>query len=130
MMTPDEVWTDVIALIENREQWSINKKFRGFNKPQFIKQMMIDFENLYSFCPTLFEKCCEGDFEQEDEFDKLVYMLDMMRKIENKEDTFENVNKSVGKKFADEYINPIVDKLEEKRKKEEEEKKNKIEEVE
>ena len=43
-------------------------------------------------------------------------MLDMMRKIENKEDTFENVNKSVGKKFADEYINPIVDKLEEKRK--------------
>ena len=29
MMTPDEVWNNVISLIENREQWSINKKFRG-----------------------------------------------------------------------------------------------------
>jgi len=128
-MTPDEVWNDVIALIENREKWSVNQKFRGFNKNDFIRQMMRDFENLYSFCPTLFEKCCEGDFEQEDEFNKLVYMLEMMRKIENKEDTFENVNKKVGEKFAEEYINPIVDKLEEKRKREEAEKKNKVEEL-
>ena len=129
-MKPDEIWDVVISLMEEREKWTNKEKYQNLSKNDFIKIMMKDFEELYHFAPTLFEKCCVGDFEKEDEFNKLVYMLEMVKVIENKEDTYENVNKRVGEKFAEEYVNPIVEKLEEKRKKEEEEKKKKITEIE
>lgn len=129
-MKPDEVWDIVIKLIEEREEWVKQNRYKNFTKSEFVKTMMMNYDDFYHYAPTLFEKCCEGDFEDEKEFNKLVYMLEMTRVIENKEDTYDNVNKKVGEKFAEEYVSPIVEKLEEKRKREEEEKKSKITEVE
>jgi len=51
--------------------------------------------------------------------DKLKYMLDMIRSMGEKKTTYENASKEVGQRFADEYVKPLVDKLErEKREKE------------
>ncbi len=51
--------------------------------------------------------------------DKLKYMLDMMRTMGEKKTTYENASKEVGQRFADEYIKPLVDKLENEKKEKE-----------
>ena len=38
-------------------------------------------------------------------------MIEMSKKIQKDPSSFDNVNKEIGKKFADEYVNPIVEKL-------------------
>lgn len=113
---PDKIWTDVIELIECREKWIEHTEFLGYDKQKFVNEMKDKFEELYFKTPTIFEKCCNGDFENESEFDKLEYMLDMTRKIRqnSSKDNYDNITKIVGEKFADEYINPLVDKMEKK----------------
>jgi hypothetical protein len=69
---------------------------------------------------------------EEDNFDmdKLKYMLDMMRDMGEKKTTFENASKEVGQRFADEYIKPLVDKMnKEKGENEKSDSENKIEEL-
>ena len=65
------------------------------------------------------------------EMTKLKYMINMLNSMKNKDKTFENASKEVGEKFAEEYIKPLVDKLDKAKKEEEEEEEedNKLEEV-
>ena len=110
-LDPNKVWEDVINLIESREQWINKQKYKSATKKEFYNTMTIKYKELYTKTPTLFEKSCNGGFESEEEIQKLEYMIEMSNKIKNNSDTFENINKEVGKKFADEYVNPIVEKL-------------------
>ena len=107
----DQVWEDVINLIEDREKWINKEKYKTSNKKQFYSLMTEKYKELYTKTPTLFEKSCNGGFEKEEDIQKLEYMIEMSKKIQKDPSSFDNVNKEIGKKFADEYVNPIVEKL-------------------
>ena len=55
------------------------------------------------------------------------YMINLMRSMKDKKKTFESASQEVGKRFADEYIQPLVDKLDKEKSEKEE---NKVEELE
>ena len=44
-----------------------------------------------------------------------MYMLDKMKAIQAQQTNFEDASKEVGQKFADEYVQPLVDKLDAKK---------------
>ena len=69
--------------------------------------MEADEAELFKDCPTIFKQCMEGSME----LDKLNYMLNMMKKVSNNESSYEQASKDVGQRFADEYLNPLVEKL-------------------
>ena len=115
---PDKIWEDVIGLLEQREAWCDRTKYQGYDKTKFVNKMKDIFTELYYKTPTIFEKCCDGDFENEDEVEKLEYMLDMTRELRKNpsKKNYDNVTKKVGERFADEYVNPVLNKLNEDKK--------------
>ena len=58
--------------------------------------------------PTLFNMIVE----KECDIDKLNYMLHMYSQVYNGQKSQENAEKEVGQRFANEYVKPLVDKLE------------------
>lgn len=114
-LDPDYVWETVINVIEDYESWKDETNYKGKTNVQFKDEMKQKYGKLYLNAPGIFTKCCNGDFTNEAEFDKLVYMLEMSRKIRRGDDTRDNVEAEVGKKFAAEYVQPVIDKLDKKK---------------
>ena len=110
---PDKIWEDVIGLLEQREAWCEHTNYKGYDKNKFVDKMKDKYSELYYKTPTIFEKCCDGDFENDDEVEKLEYMLDMTRKLRKdpSKKNYDNMTKTVGERFANEYVNPILNKL-------------------
>lgn len=107
MKDPKKILESVIFLMNSREEWLSNKKYTDLNRNKFELLMQSKEGYLYEECPTLFKQCMEGSMEM----DKLKYMLNMMEKVNKNESSYENVTKAVGERFAEEYINPLVKKL-------------------
>lgn len=114
-LSPDFVWETVIKVLEDYENWKSQKSFKGKTNEQFTSEMKTKYSKLFLNAPGIFTKCCNGDFQKEDEFEKLVYMLEMTRKIRRGDDTYENIEAQVGERFSNEYVKPTIDKLEKKR---------------
>lgn len=114
-LSPDFVWETVIEIIGDYENWKDQKSFKGKTNEQFTTEMKTKYSKLFLNAPGIFTKCCNGDFQKEDEFEKLVYMLEMTRKIRRGDDTYENIEAQVGERFSNEYVKPTIDKLEKKR---------------
>jgi hypothetical protein len=107
MADPDYVWNTVNKIIDEREKWSKSINHIGLSLEEFGKEMSIIYEQLLNDSPGIFLMTIEGRMDLE----KLKYMLDMSRNINNGKSTFEDASKSVGDKFAKEYVNPILEKL-------------------
>lgn len=110
---PDKIWEDVIGLIECRENWDNKTEFINYDKQKFVNEMKDKFDELYFKTPTIFEKCCNGDFDDESEIEKLEYMLEMTRqlRLNSSKENYDNITKKVGEKIANEYVNPVLDKI-------------------
>ena len=126
MKDPDKIWEEANGLKKDRYEWKMGLNHRDCNKEEFIKKMEQTYKYLKESSSTIFKNFIEED---NIEMDKLKYMLDMMRSMGEKKLSYENASKEVGQRFADEYVKPLVDKLnkdkEEKEKKEKENKKSK-----
>lgn len=123
MKDPDKIWQQANSLKQERYEWKMGLNHKDCNREEFITKMETTYSYLKESSNTIFKNIIEQD---NFEMTKLKYMIDMMRSMKSKEKTFENASKEVGEKFAEEYIKPLVDKLD-KAKKEEED--NKLEEV-
>tara|TARA_B100001964_G_C13853905_1_gene431375 strand:- start:120 stop:497 length:378 start_codon:yes stop_codon:yes gene_type:complete len=121
MIDPVKVRQDVNGIINERKRWKNNEDYHGFTKKEFGQVMVSKYPYLSDNSRTMFEKCIDGEMEQPDQMEKLEYMLSMLERVQGNQHSYENVSKEIGQKFADEYVKPLVDKLD----KEKEEKKNK-----
>lgn len=123
MKDPDKIWQQANSLKQERYEWKMGLNHKDCNREEFITKMETTYSYLKESSNTIFKNLIE-----EDEFDmkKLKYMIDMLNSMKNKNKTFENASKEVGEKFAEEYIKPLVDKLDKEQQQEED---NKLEEV-
>ena len=124
MKDPDKIWEEANGLKKDRYEWKMGLNHRIVIKKNLLKRWNKHINKESS--STIFKNFIEED---NIEMDKLKYMLDMMRSMGEKKLSYENASKEVGQRFADEYVKPLVDKLnkdkEEKEKKEKEDKKSK-----
>lgn len=119
MKDPDKIWEEANALKKDRYEWKMGLNHKDCNREEFVQKMEKTYKYLKDSSSTVFNNLFEEDiFDME----KLKYMLDMMRSMGEKKTTFENASKEVGQRFADEYVKPLVDKINK-------EKENKIKEV-
>lgn len=120
MKDPEKIWKEANGLKNQRYEWKMGINHKDCNREEFIAKMETTYSYLKESSETIFKNLIEDD-----DFDmkKLKYMIDMLRSMKSKEKTFESASKEVGEKFAEEYIKPLVNKLDK------EKAENKIEEV-
>jgi len=127
MKDPDKIWDEANALKKDRYEWKMGLNHKDCNREEFVQKMEKTYKYLKESSSTVFKNILEED---NIDMDKLKYMLDMMRDMGEKKTTFENASKEVGQHFADEYIKPLVDKMnKEKGENEKPDSENKIEEL-
>lgn len=119
MKDPDKIWDEANKLKQDRYNWKMGKDFQDCNKEDFTKRMQTKYNYIFTSSSTMFKNLIEDDMF---DMNKLEYMINMMRSMKDKKKTFESASQEVGKRFADEYIQPLVDNLD-KQKPEKEEKK-------
>jgi len=119
MKDPDKIWDEANKLKQDRYNWKMGKDFQDCNKEDFTKRMQTKYNYIFTSSSTMFKNLIEDDMF---DMNKLEYMINMMRSMKDKKKTFESASQEVGKRFADEYIQPLVDNLD-KQKTEKEEKK-------
>jgi hypothetical protein len=119
MKDPDKIWDEANKLKQDRYNWKMGKDFQDCNKEDFTKRMQTKYNYIFTSSSTMFKNLIEDDMF---DMNKLEYMINLMRSMKDKKKTFETASQEVGKRFADEYIQPLVDKLD-KEKSEKEEKK-------
>uniref|UniRef100_A0A6C0EFE9 Uncharacterized protein n=1 Tax=viral metagenome TaxID=1070528 RepID=A0A6C0EFE9_9ZZZZ len=116
MKDPDKIWEEANALKNDRYKWKMGLNHKDCNKEEFVQKMEKTYKYLKESSSTIFNNIIDED---NIEMDKLKYMLDMMRSMGEKKTTYEHASKEVGQRFADEYIKPLVDKLENEKKEKE-----------
>ena len=107
MKDTKKILNSVKYIINERDAWLTNKKYTELNRNQFELKMQTEEEDLFNECPTIFKQCMEGSMD----LDKLNYMFGMMKKVHKNESTYEQASRDVGQRFAEEYLNPLVEKL-------------------
>ena len=112
MLNPDLVQKNVKELLNKRDEWSRGKLYQGCSLEEFRVHMETEHEYLSKNAMTLFKMCIEGNLDMS----KLTQMLALIRQVQNGSQQKETADKIVGKKLADLYVQPLVDKLEKEKK--------------
>ena len=94
-----------MSIMDHEKSLQIARKIRDTNvqnKENYFKDIYSNFKTKY---PLLFEMCCQSNFE----YENLVYMLDMMKKVNSGTHTSESASKEVGQHMFDKYVAPKID---------------------
>ena len=113
MLNPDLVEKNVKELLSKRDNWEKGKLYQGCSIEEFSVHMETEHEYIFKNALTLFKMCIEGNLDMH----KLTQMLSLMRQVQSGKQQKETADKIVGKKLADVYVQPLVDKLEKEKKK-------------
>jgi|SaaInlStandDraft_2_1057019.scaffolds.fasta_scaffold87485_2 hypothetical protein len=127
MKDPDKIWEEANALKKDRHEWKMGINFKECNELAFKKEMETKYAYLNKCSSSIFTNFLNGENL---EMDKLKYMLDMMRSLKEKKMSHEEASKEVGATFAEQYIKPLVDKLEKEKKEKEEKEKDTLDDIE
>ena len=116
MKDPDKIWEEANALKKDRHEWKMGINFKACNELEFKEEMETKYAYLKECSSSIFTNFLNGENL---EMDKLKYMLDMMRSLKEKKMSHDEASKEVGATFAEQYIKPLVDKLDKEKKEKE-----------
>lgn len=119
VIDPDELMKVIRQIRTDRDDWKLKKRFIKFNENDFVNYVQREYESFVKKAPGLFEKITKGDLDDPQEMSRLIHMVDRMRAIKNQETTLEDESKVIGQTYADEFVKPLVDKLDKEREEEE-----------
>tara|TARA_Y100000389_G_C17385266_1_gene476647 strand:+ start:173 stop:523 length:351 start_codon:yes stop_codon:yes gene_type:complete len=116
MNDPYKIEVDMVSLLKDRNCWRTGQGFKDLNPKQFQEKMKETYKYLYDTSETLFKGSFDGMFDTPVGRTRIKHMLSLMKEIYDGKKKQEDVDKQLGKELADEYVNPIVDKLEKDKK--------------
>ena len=94
------------------EKFDNKKSYQNLILDQFKHKLKKKYNNLSTKFPTIFEKTINGTMDM----NRLKFMLNMINKVNNNEITEHNASVQIGEKLVNEYVKPMIDKLETKNK--------------
>ena len=106
------IWDEVKQIIIEKKKFDNKKSYLNLNFDQFKNKLKKKFNNLSTNFPTIFEKTINGTMDMS----RLKFMLNMINKVNNNEITEHNASVQIGEKLVNEYVKPMIDKLETKNK--------------
>lgn len=80
---------------------TVIKNSKEPNKEEHFK---VKYKNFATKYPMLFQMCCKDDFD----YDRLCYMLNMIKNVSDNKLSYEDASKQVGQKMYDEYVDPLI----------------------
>ena len=83
----------------------------------FKKRMETSYEYLFKSSPGLFDKCLANEFRNKQNVKRIEEMLHHLKNIYNGKVKKEAVDQHLGSKYAKEYVDPLVNKLDSSTKK-------------
>ena len=116
MNDPYKIEKELVSLLKDRNRWRTGQGFKDLNPKQFQDQMKETYKYLHDTSETLFKGSFDGMFDTPAGRDRIKHMLKLMKDIYDGKKKQEDVDKQLGRELADEYVNPIVDKLEKDKK--------------
>ena len=84
------------------------EKLRKEKKAEYVQLCGNKFNVLLNKCPTLFYKII--DDPNKFELQRLIQMLNLKDKVDNKEITHKNASENLGEKYYNEYVKPNIKK--------------------
>ena len=118
VIDPDELMKIIQQIRTDRDDWKLKKRFIKFNEIDFVNYVQQEYESFVKKAPGLFEKITKGDVDDPEEMSRLMHMVDRMRAIKKQETTLEDESKVMGQTYADEFVQPLVDKLDKEKEEE------------
>lgn len=111
MLDPDRVLKEVNEIREKRTQWDNGNFMRGTSIEEFISAMEEQYSYLNNNAVTLFQKCISKDLDM----NRLREMIGYLRQMKRGRDK-ESIEKEIGEKLANRYVQPVLDKIEREKK--------------
>ena len=109
MKDPDRIENEVKLMSIDRDKWLMKSDFADCNEKQFECKMEKKYKYLKESSKTLFKNVLENKVDQKN----FQFLLQMMRQVTNKQKTPEQADMVVGKVFAEKYIDPLVNNINE-----------------
>jgi hypothetical protein len=103
-------YVKMMQKILSKEGVKENKKE---NKPEYMQKCMVQFSWIKDTIPGIFNMLVEDlDDPYDFEMNRLIDMLKMKDAIDAKKITSEQASVHIGQKYADEYVTPLVQRIE------------------
>ena len=102
----------LIKIIENIIEFATNKEMSDlarYNEIIYQKKLTEKYQDFSISYPGLFNTIV--DDPKKFDMNRLRYMLNMKKKINNKSITFEEASTKIGQEYYDEFAKPLVDKI-------------------
>lgn len=112
MNNPYKIEIELVSLLKNRNEWRTGQGFKDLNPQQFKDKMKETYSYLYETSETMFKSALDGMFDTHAGMKRIQYMIKLMKDIYEGNKKQDDVDKQLGKELAEEYVNPIIDKLE------------------
>jgi len=85
-----------------------NNKLREENKGEYIQKCGNNYKSLITKYPSLFYKII--DDPENFEIERLIQMLNLKQKIDNKEISHKNASEDLGNKYYNEFVKSKIEK--------------------
>ena len=113
---PYQVEKEVNSFISDRKDWMVGKKYASLNRDAFESKMKENYAYLFVASKIMFDKCLNGELDNKHQRKQFDEMIGFLKQMYDGSRTKDEVEKEFGQVLADKYVNPIVDKLENKEK--------------
>jgi len=97
---------EVQQLKKERYNWKMGLDYKSLNESEFTAEMETKFNYLHSASKTLFKSVMSDDMNEE----KYLYMINMLKQVNNETLTKETASIKVGQDMFKEYVDPLIKK--------------------
>jgi hypothetical protein len=108
---PYAIELQVLQMLSDKYNWTMGKKHRELNREDFQNEMKKKYSYLENASPMLFEKILSGFFDDKNNLNMMMNMLNLSKEIYDGKKKQEDVDKGLGQILANKFIKPVVDKL-------------------
>ena len=111
---PYKIEEELTSMIKDVKEYNNNNGVlysRILSKEQFTEFMKGKYEYLYKSSEGLFTKCLANEFRDKRNLKRIEEMLHHLKRIYNGSVSREAVDQQLGAKYAKEYVDPLVNKM-------------------
>ena len=115
MFDPTVIFDIYMQISELRKKWLAGEIKKEMNKKQFEKHLTHKYEMKFEPMSKLLGKMVDGSLDDNpSELNRFLKMIDRLQEIKDGKITKEEQDKKIGREYADEFVQPLVNKLDSK----------------
>ena len=116
MFDPTVIFNIYMEISELRKKWLAKEIKKEMSKEQFERYLTNKYESQFEPKSKLLDKIVDGSLDNNpSELNRFLKMIDRLQEIKDGKITKEEQDKKIGREYADEFVQPLVNKLDSKK---------------